>query len=113
MVLLLIDIIISVHIRKRALIHPIYNSHGQNILHHQQHLQIQMFILMITSIFIFLITTLPVAIYKIISPRQDNISTEIFTIVSIWAGLEWLQSLNYAVNISLLHDFYLFSLFID
>jgi hypothetical protein len=113
MVLILIDIIISVHIRKRALIHPLYNSHGQNIIHHQKHVQIQMFILMTTSVFLFLITTLPVAIYKIISPRQNNITTEIFAIVSIWSGLAWFQSLNYGVNIFLLHDLDFFSLSID
>lgn len=100
MILVLIDIVISVRIRKRALIRPVNHSHAQNHVHHRRHIQMQMFILMTSSTFIFLMTTLPIAVYKILSPRQTDISMAIFTIVSIWAGLGWFQTLNYAVNIS-------------
>jgi hypothetical protein len=104
----LIDIIISIRIRKRAVIQASQNSQRIN----QTNLQKQMFILMTTSICIFLITTLPVAIYKITSPRQSDISTAILTIVSVWSGLLWVQSLNYAVSISffLFHNSNFFSL---
>ena len=100
MSIFLIDILISIRIRKRAVIHGNQNSQGSHQTNHQKHLQMQLFILMTASICIFLITTLPVAIYKITSPRQSDISTTILTIVSVWSGLLWLQSLNYAVSIS-------------
>lgn len=102
MILVLIDMFISVRIRKRALIEPTHHSHASNRSNSSRNIQIQMFILMITSICIFLMTTLPVAIYKITSPRQSDLSTTILTVVSIWVGLGWFQTLNYAVNISLL-----------
>ncbi|CAF1240114.1 unnamed protein product [Rotaria sp. Silwood1] len=57
-----------------------------------------MFILMLASIAIFLITSLPVALYKIASPREGNPVLLLFRIVGIWVGLGWLQSLNYAIN---------------
>lgn len=70
-----------------------------NRSYYQKNLQMHMFILTTTSICVFLLTTLPVAIYRITSPRQKNISTEFLTIITIWASLTWLQSLNYAVRI--------------
>ena len=101
MVMCLVDIFINVRIRKRAVLHSIHTLHGGNRSPHQKNLQTQMFILMTTSICLFLMTTLPLAIYKITSPRQKDVSTSILTIVTVWADLGWLQSLNYAVNISL------------
>lgn len=88
------DIFINVRIRKRAVIQPI---------------QFQMFILMLTSTCIFLITTLPLAIYKITSPRETNFGMSALKITTIWTALGWFQSLNYAVRIVLLinHSFYL------
>jgi hypothetical protein len=68
---------------------------------------------MSTSIFIFLLTTLPLAIYKITSPRQANISSAIFTVITVWTGLNWFQTLNYAVNISLLRKYYFSFFFVD
>jgi hypothetical protein len=110
MLCLFIDIFITVRIRKRAVTHSINIFFGENKVSHHKNLQIQMFILMTTSIFIFLITLLPISIYKVTSLRQQDISSEILTIVSVWVGLGWLQSLNYAVCISLLHDLHYFTL---
>ncbi len=98
MLIMLIDIFINVRIRKRALIQP--NQAWQNTqnMNRQKTLQTQMFILMFASISIFLISCLPLAIYKITSPRQDDILDAIYQILSIWTALAWFQSLNYAVN---------------
>ncbi len=95
MILCLIDIFISIRTSKRAVVQPANAQQGGN--RQQKNLQRQMFILMTTSIVIFLTTTLPVAIYKITSPRSADISTTILQIVSVWAGLMWFQTLNYAV----------------
>lgn len=98
MVIILIDIFVVVRVRKRAVIHPTAtNSNNHKKSHQHRHLQLQMFVLMIASIAIFLITTLPLAIYKITSPREKDISSSIVRIISIWVGLGWFQSLNYAV----------------
>jgi hypothetical protein len=113
MVLALIDIFINIRIRKRAVVQPANTPHGDNKSNRQKSLQTQMFILMTASITIFLITTLPVAIYKIKSPREADISTSILTVVSVWVGLGWFQTLNYAVCICLLHDLHFFILSID
>jgi hypothetical protein len=113
MLVIFMDIFISVRIRKRAVIQPAQFQHGDNRTNHQKHLQLQMLILMLTRASIFLITTLPLAIYKITAPREANFTTSIFRIASIWTGLTWFQSLNYAVSISLLHDFHFFSFSLD
>lgn len=101
MVVCLIDTFSNIRIRKRAVLHATHILRWNKRSYYQKTLQMQMFILTTTSICVFLLTTLPLAIYRIISPRQKNISTEILTIVTIWASLGWLQSLNYAVRISL------------
>jgi hypothetical protein len=93
------DIFISVRIRKRAVIQPIQLQQGNNTRNQQRSLQLQMFILMLTSTCIFLITTLPLSIYKITSPRQVDFDNSILIITSIWTALGWFQSLNYGVNI--------------
>lgn len=97
MLLILIDIFISVRIRKRTVIHPQTQPENPNVKR-QKTLQRQMFILMFASICIFLITSLPVAIYKITSPRQANALKIIFEVFTIWTALGWVQSLNYAVK---------------
>jgi len=99
------DIFISVRIRKRAVIQPTQFQLRDNRGNQQKHLQLQMFILMLTSTSIFLITTLPLGIYKISSPRAANFATSVLTVTTIWTGLGWFQSLNYAVSIFVLHDF--------
>ncbi|UJR37137.1 hypothetical protein I4U23_029841 [Adineta vaga] len=98
MLLFLIDIYINIRSRKRAVVQPGNTIHETNKSKHQRTLQNQLLVLMLSSIAIFFITTTPVAIYKIASPRQKSISTEILSIASIWVGLGWFQTLNYAVN---------------
>ena len=99
MIIFLTDIYINIQARKRAVVQPNSTSKETNKSQHQKTLQRQMLILMMTSIAIFLVTTLPVAIYKITSPRQSNISAALISITSIWAGFGWFQTLNYAVSI--------------
>jgi hypothetical protein len=94
MLIILFDIFIHVRIRQRAVIQA-----GQTN-NHQANVQKQMFILMFASICVFLITTLPLGIYKIISTRGQIIGVQAL-LTSIWAGLGWFQSLNYAVDISI------------
>ena len=98
MIFVLIDIGIIVRIRKRAIVHP--NTDGRRDVRslHQKQFQWQMLVLMITSIAIFLTTTLPISIYRITSPRERNVTTSILRIANVWIGLSWFQTLNYAVN---------------
>ena len=99
MSVILIDIFINIRIRKKAVVHPNQAWRQNKNTKRQNTLQKQMLILMFASICIFLITNLPVAVYKITSPREGNISVSVFQIISIWVGLVWFQSLNFAVNI--------------
>jgi hypothetical protein len=112
MVIILIDLFINVRIHKRAVIHPAQFRRVVNAVNHHKNLQVQMFIIVFTRICIFLITTLPLAIYRITSARQTNLSNSVFEITSIWTGLGWFQSLNYAVSILLMHNFYFFILYV-
>ena len=98
MLLILTDIFISVRIRKRAVIQANQIQVGNNRGNQQKNLQLQMFILMLNSTCIFFITTLPLAIYKITSPRQGNFILNVLEVTSIWTELGWFQSLNYAVS---------------
>ncbi len=105
MVFFLIDIIINIRSRKRAVAHAVTGQHEGNISQHNKNLQTQMFVLMTTSIAIFLITTLPVAIYKIKSPRTGSLTVSYaLGISNLWIGLGWFQSLNYAVCCCFLLD---------
>jgi hypothetical protein len=89
MTFILIDICINVHIRKRAL------SNQSTQLN--KYKEIQMFILMLSSIVIFVITTVPIFVYTIIAPRELyslDFSTTLITITI----LNWTKSLNYSVS---------------
>ncbi|CAF4266918.1 unnamed protein product, partial [Adineta steineri] len=88
----------SVRIRKRTVIQPTQTLRENNKANQQRNIQLQMFILTLTSIGIFLITTLPISVYKITSPRDTQIIISLFEIITVWTGLGWFQSLNYAVN---------------
>ena len=88
-----IDIFITVHIRKQAI-----NRNADGSVKRDGNLQKQMFFLMLASVSIFFITTLPLAIYRIISPRLSLNYESILNSVNILNGLTWLQSLNYAVS---------------
>ena len=92
MLLILLDIFIQIRLRKRAVVHPTGQVNQQ-----QRTLQKQMFILILASIVLFLLTTLPIGIYKIISPR-GNVFSEALTRTSIYTGLIWFQSFNYVVS---------------
>ena len=104
MLLILMDIFISVRIRKRAVIqvNQTQIQVGANRGNQLKNLQLQMFILMLTSTCIFFVTTLPLAIYKITSPRQGNFLLSVLEVTSIWTGLGWFQSLDYAVSVILI-----------
>lgn len=91
MLIILLDIFINIRLRKRAVVHP-----GQ-VNQQQSAVQKQMFILMLTSIAVFLVTNLPIGIYKIVSPR-GNVFNEALTRTTIYTALVWFQSLNYAVS---------------
>ena len=100
MSILLIDIVISIRVRKRILAREtLFNREDKNS-QRQKVLQTQMFTLMLASIVIFLITSLPLAIYRIQSPRQANLTADVFQVISIWVGLGWFQSLFFAVNLT-------------
>ncbi|CAF3944781.1 unnamed protein product [Rotaria sordida] len=98
MLTILIDIFIIVRARKQAVIQPVQFACNNRNIKQQNTLQKHIFILMFGSICIFLITSLPLAIYKILSPRQAFVSFNVFQIISIWAYLKWFQSLFYAVS---------------
>ncbi|CAF3304522.1 unnamed protein product [Rotaria sp. Silwood2] len=98
MLVILIDIFIIVRARKRVAIRPVQFTCCNKNMKQQNILQKQIFILMLASICIFLITCLPLAIYRVQSPRQGAMSLTIFQIVSIWASLGWFQSLFHAVS---------------
>jgi hypothetical protein len=105
MIFFLIDIIINIRSRKRAVTQAFTVSHEGNKSQHQKNLQTQMFVLMTTSIAIFFITTLPLAICKIKAPRTSSITVSYaLGVANLWIGLGWFQSLNYAVCCCFLLD---------
>lgn len=106
MLFCLIDIFITVRIRKRAVIQPNDNRIANNRANQQKSLQLQMLILLITSTSIFFITTFPITIYRITSPREIDYQKSVFEITVIWTGLGWFQSLNFAVCYSLFLTIY-------
>ena len=100
MLIILLDIFITIRIRKRAVVQPIQTNNQQG------NVQKQMFILMLASIGVFLITNLPVGISKAILSRGPDVRAEAVTRTIIVTVFGWLQSLNYAVCV-----FFSFELF--
>ena len=88
---ILIHIILYLRSRKRAANLPNQSAR-------QQVIQRQMYILMFASIGIFLATSLPVGIYKILSIRERSILSNLQQMITVWTAFGWFQSLNYAVN---------------
>jgi len=101
MLVILIDIFISVRIRKQAVIQPIQLRRDLLNMKRQKTFQKQMFILMFTSICIFLITSLPLGIYKITTPRQADLLVDVYQVIIVWTAVEWFQTLFYAVSVSI------------
>ncbi len=98
MLVIITDIFINVRLRKRAVVQPNQVWQNDPNMKRQKTLQNQMFILLFASVCIFFVTSLPVSIYKIMSPRQGNISTAVYQIISIWTALGWFQSLFFSVS---------------
>jgi hypothetical protein len=81
---MVIDIFISIRICKQAI-----TRNPDASVKRDENLQKRMF---------FLITTLSLAIYRIISPRQPLIIEWVVNAVNNITILTWLQSLNYVVS---------------
>ena len=89
MLLILVDIYVNIRIRKRTILNQLSRHH--------KYRKTQMFILMLSSIAIFVITTLPIYLYYIIVPRQF-LSMDPSTTFIITEILNWIKSLNYNVS---------------
>ncbi|CAF0912189.1 unnamed protein product [Adineta steineri] len=100
MSILIIDISISTHLRRKAMARQNQAWDLDKSAQRKNMLQRQMFILMFGSVCIFLITSLPVGLYKIVSPRNAAIYvlTDALDILIMWTGFGWSQSLLYAVS---------------
>ncbi|UJR37078.1 hypothetical protein I4U23_029782 [Adineta vaga] len=93
MLILLFDTIMNIHSRRQI----VFNQ-TQRINMKTRNLQKQIFILVICRIMIFLATTLPVSLYRIIIPSRITIQSLNLTIIDTVAILNWILSLNYAIN---------------
>ena len=98
MFFLVIDILVSVHVRKQAFVRPVNAFAVGRNAQHRRAVNRQMLILTIGSVCFFFVTALPIGIYKIISLRDSNLINNYLSIISIWTGLGWLQSLFHAVS---------------
>ncbi|UJR09085.1 hypothetical protein I4U23_013333 [Adineta vaga] len=98
MSVIVVDISINIRFRKNAVAQRNQTLKLDKNARRKLLLQKQMFILMFGSVCIFLITTLPVGIYKIISPRDANLAKTYMSIITIWTGLGWFQSLLYGIS---------------
>jgi hypothetical protein len=101
MLISVLDIAISIRMRRnRAAHHHANQQTGIARDNHQKHIQRQMIVLMLSSISIFLIATLPLAIYHTVSPTQFDITdARVNQILNLLAGLALLNTLNYTVSV--------------
>ncbi|CAF3430627.1 unnamed protein product [Rotaria sp. Silwood1] len=98
MLLILLDMFINIRVRKRALSQQIkFQNQTRN---RSRSFQKELFLLMLSSIIIFLTTTLPIATYRIVFPKQVlTMKVEEYgSVMSISAGLTCFWSFNYAIN---------------
>jgi hypothetical protein len=93
MMIFVVDIFIVVRNVKRT-IAPAGQANGK----HRNYLQKQMLLLMLSSIAVFVLTTLPLAVAHMIGPQLPMIYQILIVTTSVFAITSWLQSLNYAVS---------------
>ncbi|CAF0805501.1 unnamed protein product [Rotaria sordida] len=98
MLLVLLDMFINIRVRKRALSQQI--QFQNQTINRNRFFQKELFLLMLSSIIIFLTTTLPIATFRIIFPKQVlTMKVEEYgSVMSISAGLTCFWSFNYAIN---------------
>ena len=99
MLIILLDIVIAIRTRKRAITQPNPAATEDGGNKRQKNLQNQMFILMLASIGIFFVTNLPLGIGKIILPRDTQVISSAGRLTTIWTILGWVQSFNSAVSL--------------
>lgn len=100
MILILFDIILKIGTRRRAAF-----NQNQRLDPKTRRLQKQIFILVMSRIGIFLATTLPLYLYRIIAPRNLTITSLTQSHIDTLAILTWNLNLNYTVSFSLLSQF--------
>ena len=102
LIISLVDISVTIQVKKRFLQRGTgVHDQEQPGARQNRNMQRQMLFLMISSVALFLITTLPFFLYKIIFPRQaasnlQNIDSEL--IIKLSAVFLFFQSLNYSVS---------------
>jgi len=100
MLIFLVDMFIKIRGQKQALGQRIQVQNQNLAIKRNSRLQKQLFALMLSSIAIFLTTTLPVNIYRAVFPRQIiSVPVSQFgSIAKISACLTWFWGFNYAVS---------------
>ena len=96
---MVIDIFIIIRTRKRAVTHGAQVHHADQAAGRDKRLQNQMIFLMLSSIGIFFVTTLPLTIGHIQSVHVDLATVDLAKLLTTLTILNWLQSLNCAVSV--------------
>ena len=100
MVFMVLDMFAKIRARKKAVAHRAPNQNPDQAAVRDRHLQNQMLFLMLSSIGIFFVTTLPLTIAHILSVHQDIATVDLGVLLTTLTIVNWLQSLNCAVSFS-------------
>jgi hypothetical protein len=99
MVVMVLDMFAKIRARKKAVAHRAPTQNPDHAAVRDKNLQNQMLFLMLSSIGIFFVTTLPLTIGHILSVHQDIATVDLGALLTFLTILNWLQSLNCAVSL--------------
>lgn len=95
MILTLFDIIINIRTRRQAAF-----TQAQRLDARTKNLQRQIFIILMSRICIFLASTLPFYIFRMITPRELALTSVTQSMIDTSAIYTWILNLNYTVSFS-------------
>jgi hypothetical protein len=95
--------VFKIRAQKKAVAHQPQSINVNQSAGRDKHVQNQMFILMISSIGIFLVSTLPLTIDHVVSSYTITDLAGIEKLLITMPILNWIQTLNYAVSFFLIN----------
>ncbi len=103
MTIMAVNMFFKIRAQKRAVVHQPQSVNVDRSAGQYKRAQNQMFILMVTSICIFLVTTFPLTIGHVVSSYTITDLSGIRNLLINITILNWIQSLNCAVSFFLIN----------
>ncbi|CAF1455774.1 unnamed protein product [Adineta ricciae] len=96
----IVDMFIKIRLQKRIVHQHINNQNRNQTVRHNNRLQNQLFIIMLSNVIIFFITTVQIGIYRFLYWRtlSSSIGLDIRFFTNLTVILSWVLGINYSIN---------------